>query len=386
MRTDVEPLRKAEDALTPPRVASGRFRIIIPLKQKECSMKLYEFDTLPGLESMTTFHTLAREGIEAFSLVSPQTPLISVGYFQDAAAEIDIDYCAAHDLPVFRREIGGGGVYLDANQVFYHVILRRDNPLATRRISDLYELLSVPPIETYRELGIETRFRPVNDIVTVDGERKIAGEGAGDIGPCVVFVGSIMLDFDYDTMARVLKVPDEKFRDKIHKSIKEHVTTVYRETGKRPSRKEVREILKRKFSAILGEFEPAQLTPELEAKRSSLTSRMMNPEFLYKRTMRKPGEVTIRSGVEFIMGMHKAPGGLIRTASEVKENKIEDVTISGDFTLLPLEGLPKIEDGIRGADRTRGEVGNRIERVVSDEGLQLPGVSVEDMLLALKID
>jgi lipoate-protein ligase A len=349
-------------------------------------VKLYEFDTLPGVQSMTTFHTLAREGIEAFSMVSPQTPIISVGYFQDAAAEIDINYCAANDLPVFRREIGGGGVYLDANQIFYHVILHRDNPLASRRISELYKTLSAPAIETYRELEIETQFRPVNDIVTVDGQRKIAGEGAGDIGPCVVFVGSIMLDFDYDTMARVINVPDEKFRDKIHKSIKEHVTTVYKETGKRPTRAQVREILKRKFAAILGEFEPAQLTPELIAKRDEVTARMMDEAFLYKRTMKKPGALTIRSGVEFIMGMHKAPGGLIRTASEVKGNVIEDVAISGDFTLLPLQGLPVIEDGIKGAERTRGEIGARIDRVVAEEGLQIPGVSVEDMLLALKIE
>jgi len=349
-------------------------------------VKLYEFDTLPGVQSMTTFHTLAREGIEAFSMVSPQTPIISVGYFQVAAAEIDINYCATNNLPVFRREIGGGGVYLDANQIFYHVILRRDNPLASRRISELYQTLSAPAIETYRELGVETQFRPVNDIVTVDGQRKIAGEGAGDIGPCVVFVGSIMLDFDYDTMARVINVPDEKFRDKIHKSISEHVTTVYKETGKRPTRGQVREILKRKFAAILGEFEPAQLTPELIARRDEVSARMMDEAFLYKRTMKKPGALTIRSGVEFIMGMHKAPGGLIRTASEVKGNVIEDVTISGDFTLLPIEGLPVIEDGIKGAERTRGEIGARIDRVVSEEGLQIPGVSVEDMLLALKIE
>ena len=39
-----------------------------------------------------------------------------------------------------------------------------------------------------------------------------------------------------------------------------------------------------------------------------------------------------------------------------------------------------------GAAQSRGEVGNRIERVISDEGLKLPGVSVEDMLLALKIE
>jgi len=349
-------------------------------------LKLFTFDTVPGQGSMTTFHTLAMEGIECLCLVSPQTPIISVGYFQDTAAEIDLDYCASHNLPVMRREVGGGATYLDANQVFYQVILRRDNPLASRKISELYQTLSAPAIETYREFGIQTRFRPVNDIVTVKGERKIAGEGAGDIGDCVVFVGGILLDFDYDTMARVLKVPDEKFRDKIYKSMQEHVTTIYRETGKRFSRAQIRRVLVEKFSALLGPLEPALFTQELQANREEITNRMLDEGFLYKRTMKKPGEVTIRSGVDFIMGMHKAPGGLIRTASEVHENRLADVTISGDFTLLPLEGLPKIEDGIKGAERIRGEVGTRIDRVISEQGLELPGVSVEDMLLALEIE
>jgi lipoate-protein ligase A len=129
----------------------------------------------------------------------------------------------------------------------------------------------------------------------------------------------------------------------------------------------------------------AEYTPDLQAKNSKIIAEMTEESFLFKRTMKKPGQVRIRSGVEFVIGMYKAPGGLIRTASEVKENILEDVTISGDFTLLPIQGLPLIEDSLKGVQRTRVEVGTRIERVVSEESLQLPGVSVEDMLLALRI-
>jgi hypothetical protein len=84
--------------------------------------------------------------------------------------------------------------------------------------------------------------------------------------------------------------------------------------------------------------------------------------------------------------MHKAPGGLIRTASEIKDRRLVDVSISGDFTLLPIQGLPIIESSLSGVERTKGEVATRIERVISDEELQVPGVSIEDFLLALKIE
>lgn len=335
---------------------------------------------------MGIFHTLASQGIEALCLVSPEEPLVSLGYFQDADAEVDLSYCASHNLPVMRRRTGGGATYLDWNQVFYQIIIKRDNPLYSRNLQGLYRALSAPVVQTYRRFGIETRFRPVNDIVTEDGERKIAGEGAGDIGECVVFVGGILIDFGYRVMARVLKVPDEKFRDKIYESMKEHVTSIYRETGKKPSRAEVREVLIEKFRPLLGTLEPAPYTPELAKKNAQTIEQMSGNEFLFKKTMKKPGKVRIRSGVDFVLGMHKAPGGLIRTASEVSENVIKDVTISGDFTLLPTQGLPRIEYGIMGSQRTKGEVGSRIERVISAEEIQLPGVSVEDMLLALKID
>ena len=42
----------------------------------------------------------------------------------------------------------------------------------------------------------------------------------------MVFVGGILLDFDYQAMSKILKVPDEKFRDKVFKSMKENLTTM----------------------------------------------------------------------------------------------------------------------------------------------------------------
>ena len=59
----------------------------------------------------------------------------------------------------------------------------------------------------------------------------LSGTGAGEIGDCIVFVGNLILDFDYDTMSKVLKIPDEKFRDKIKKTIEDNLSTIRRELG-----------------------------------------------------------------------------------------------------------------------------------------------------------
>jgi len=56
-------------------------------------VNLIKLDKLPGQDSMVIFHVLARIGYEGLVVVSPKEPLASVGYFQDAAREIDLDFC-----------------------------------------------------------------------------------------------------------------------------------------------------------------------------------------------------------------------------------------------------------------------------------------------------
>ena len=193
-------------------------------------MYLFDLGERPWEESMLIFHVLARLGVEALDIVSPATPFMSIGYFQDAKQEVDLEYCKKQGLPIFRREVGGGTVYLDRNQIFYHLVWNRDNPHFPRRIGEIYQYLSGPPVETYGEFGIKTEFREINDIVTAEG-CKIAGLGGADIADSMVFVGSVILDFDYDKMVRAIKAPDEKFRDKVYKAMKENVTTMKRELG-----------------------------------------------------------------------------------------------------------------------------------------------------------
>ena len=111
-------------------------------------MYLLNLDKLPGQDSMLIFHVLARLGYEGLVLVSPTQPLASIGYFQDAAKEIVLDYCRKNNISVMRREVGGGATYLDENQIFYQVIWNSGNPNFPRKIQEIFEYLSTPPCET----------------------------------------------------------------------------------------------------------------------------------------------------------------------------------------------------------------------------------------------
>jgi len=340
-------------------------------------MYLFDLGKLPGQQSMLIFHALAQMGIEALVIVSPKVPLVSIGYFQDAAQEVDLHYCRKSKIPFMRREVGGGATYLDENQIFYQLIWKKGNQKFPRAIDEIYPWFSQPPIETYRKFGIQAEFRTVNDIITSKG-RKIAGEGGGNIGDCMVFVGGILLDFDYQAMSRILKVPDEKFRGKVHKTMEENLTTMKRELGIIPSREEVVSVLREKFEKTVGKLTPASLNPEILEKMRQIEAWMTSEEFLLKKTPRIPGGVKIREGVEVLYGLHKARGGLIRTAEEISEGRIEDITISGDFTFYPKEGLTGLEESLEKVPLKEEKIIERVETFYEEKGVESPGVVSTD--------
>ncbi len=345
-------------------------------------MYLLDLGERPWDQSMLIFHALARMGVEAVDIVWPKTPFISIGYFQDAQKEVNFEYCNRSRLPVFRREVGGGTVYLDRNQIFYHVIWNSDNPDFPKKIKDIYEYLSIPAIETYEEFGIDTRFQEVNDIVTSQ-KRKIAGLGGADIADSMVFVGSMIRDFDYEKMTNAIRVPDEKFRDKIYKTMKENVTSMKKELGKPPSHQEIKQVLIKKYEKLFGKLKPLKLNDTIINKMMELAHWFNSPEFLYKKTPRIPEGVKIKEGVEILYGIYKAKGGLVRTAQEVEHQTIRDIGISGDFTLYPKKELDTLERSLQDTKREKNELIRKIDEFYENTAVQSPGVDAKDFTKAI---
>jgi len=345
-------------------------------------LKLLNLENLPGQQSMLVFHALARLGFEGLVIVSPDIPLASIGYFQDAAKEVDLEYCKNNNIPVMRREVGGGATYLDNNQIFYQCIWKKGHPKFPVKIKDVFSELSEPAIETYSDFGIKTMFRPENDIITKD-KRKIAGEGGGDIGESMVFVGGILMDFDYKTMSKILKVPDEKFRDKIYKTMEENLTTMKREIGHMPDRIEVVKSLVNNFESKVGVLKEISLDQTTVDKMIELERYFTSDKFLLKKTPRIPKGVKIREGVEILYSTYKSKGGLIRTAQEIKENRIETIDISGDFQFYPKSELSGLEKNLKKVKRKDSIIIDKVEDFYDKNKIESPGVEPEDVTEAI---
>jgi len=348
-------------------------------------VELYNPGKVSWEESQLIYHALAYLGRETLVLLSPATPYVCIGRHQDVDLEVDLDFCRANKIPVFRREVGGGAVYLDGEQYFFQLILRRDHPLVTPDKETFYRRFLDPVIKVYRRIGLPAEYKPVNDVIARN--RKISGTGVAEIGDCLVFVGNLIYDFDYETMSRVLKIPDEKFRDKVHKTMQENLSTIRRELGDEKAslwtEDRLNGLLVEEFEKILGPLQPAEPDAELRAKAAELADKMINENWLHRKG--RPGlgrQVRIRSGVEVFHRMHKAPGGLIRADFEMIDGKYGRVSLSGDWFCYPEEAVAALEERLTG--RSPAELKAVLTDFYDRGRVETPSLGLEDWLKVLE--
>lgn len=354
-------------------------------------IRVVDVGFVPPIESMAVFHAVAQtmgpDDDPVVILVNPDAPFVSVGLHQDIEQEVDAEYCEREGLPIIRRDVGGGAVYLNRDQMFFHFVY--PHRLAPARVEAIYAHFMAPVLATYRALGVLAVFRPVNDI-HVNG-RKIGGTGSARIDDATVMVGSFMFDFDMDTMARCLKVSSEKFRDKLRQGMQDYMTTLTRELGQPPDRERVKALFLESIRETLGVVpEASELSAQEQEALVDVRALLQDPEWVHQKGRRLVTTgVKIAAGTYLVEGVHKAKGGLIRARMLTCDNVLEDVEFSGDFTVLPADGVRRLEERLRGvvlpisAEADAAKLQAHIAQVMTDLELDIPGVAAEDILAVL---
>ena len=184
-------------------------------------MRVIDFGTVKPLRSQTVWHALCRAmrpgDAPVLSFVRPAGPYVSIGYHRDIA-EVDTDYCRAAGLPVYRRMVGGGPVYCDADQLFFQIsVPARDLP--AHRATALVALLR-PAMRALRRLGVDAEVDRFGEISV--GAAKVCGHGAGQLGDGATVVGNLITGFDHERAARVLRL-DPEVRAVVLRLMRSHV-------------------------------------------------------------------------------------------------------------------------------------------------------------------
>lgn len=350
------------------------------------AIRLLDLGLVPPIRSQTIYHavayTLDGNAPDTIILVAPSEPYVCIGFHQELEKEVDVEYCRAHGLPMVRREVGGGAVYLDQNQLFMQWVFHRD--ALPYDMSERFALYVKPLVETYCAIGIPAHYRPIND-VHVEG-KKIGGTGAAQIGMAEVVVGSLMFDFNFEVMSQVLKVSSEKMRDKIFQSLNEYMTTMTRRLGHTPDRDAVINIYLGEAHAALGRpIVRGELTARERARAEELDGQFVTDEWLYQKGGLQHAGVKIHQDVSVREAATKTPGGLIRVTARVRDGRIDDVTLSGDFTMLPAFAPGELELALRGTALEVSAVRACIEEMYRSIAIQSPGLTTGDLTNAIML-
>jgi len=149
-------------------------------------------------------------------------------------------------IPVVRRPLGGGLVWVDENQyVFVLIAPRRDAP---GRPARWFPWALAPVVATYRQFGLPAYLNG-ND-VWLNG-RKIAGSGAASIGECAVVASSFLLRFPLEAFADHVASPSPGFRAWLREGLSLAMTE-WAEHGELPAERALEEAFRARLEAQYG--------------------------------------------------------------------------------------------------------------------------------------
>lgn len=311
-----------------------------------------------------------------FMEFSPHTVL--VGYHQALDLEVWREACIARGIELNRRITGGGAIYMDSRQLGWELCISKENPVLHVDPGQIYRQLSQVVVETLSTFGIAAQFRPVND-VEVNG-RKISGTGGTQWGNALIYQGTLLVDFDVETMLSVLKLPIEKLTDKVVSSFQQRTVTLRELLGEAPPITLVKNAMLRAVEQVLGvHLQTSSLSREEQTEWELIQHDYQKWDWIDRR---KPPV----GGQELRTASVKAQGGLMKATLilDPKANRIRRAFLTGDFFAYPERSVMDLEALLKEAPANLENLQELISTHYA-EGNQYIGVQVEDWLRLLEL-
>jgi lipoate---protein ligase len=300
-------------------------------------------------------------------------PCTLVGYHQAVEQEIRPAYCEAHGIDINRRITGGGGLFWDESQLGWEVYAPRDYPALPKDLEQLYAYICQGAVLALAEFGIQAEFRPKNDI-EVNG-RKISGTGGTELDGVFLFQGTLLVDFDVETMLRALRIPTEKLKDKEIESVKERVTCLRWELGQAPTLSVIKSAMMRGFARILdAEFEPGPLTIDETQLFADKLPYFHSQEWVFGPQRYLPQRRDLRA-------LRKTPGGLLRASLVVdrRPDRLKSVLLTGDFFAYPKRAVMDLEARLKNVPADKAWIRRRVEEFFATSETRILGVTPDDI-------
>lgn len=142
-------------------------------------------------------------------------PTVIIGRNQVLENEVNLAYCEAHGVQVYRRKSGGGCVYSDKGNIMMSYVSRRGDVPAVfdKYLSELTACL--------RSLGLPAEKSGRNDVL-VDG-RKVSGNAFQMLPDRSIVHGTLLYSTDMEALTQAIRPPVEKLARHGVESVRQRV-------------------------------------------------------------------------------------------------------------------------------------------------------------------
>ncbi|MBR4882870.1 MAG: lipoate--protein ligase family protein, partial [Bacteroidales bacterium] len=146
---------------------------------------------------------------------------IIIGHYQNAFAEIDVNFVKENGIKVVRRLTGGGAVFHDLGNLNFTFIEER-NP--NEDTSVMFRRFTAPIIEALQNIGVDAYLEGRNDLL-IDG-KKFSGNAFYQSQTHAYHHGTLMVDVDKERLGRYLSPPKAKLEAKGVTSVRSRVVNL----------------------------------------------------------------------------------------------------------------------------------------------------------------
>jgi len=304
-------------------------------------------------------------------------PTALIGRHQDLSREINLDFCAEDGVGTVRRVTGGGAIYLDEGQLGWELVFHRAS-LGIANLADIAAAICNAVAMGLRELGVDAKFRPRNDI-EVDG-RKISGTGGFFDGDILIYQGTVLVDMNPAQMVRALNIPAAKVAKHDLDTAEQRVVTLKELLGdKLPDMEAIQAALISGFAKGLG---IAATKGEITKAEETLAKQYLDEEIGTDDFLR---EIDNPGGEDKLLeGSHTGLGGTISAYVKLEgptHGLLQRVLITGDFFVTPPRVVFDLEAALLG---TRlDDVEATVRHFFAEADIEMLSAEADDFIAAI---